>query len=115
MEQMMGKLLQDLLEVLQWFMRQPIYIKAAVVGPALIVNGILFVVVNAIAVNLGAGNQHLSSNANGFDQWLIWIIVGVGLVLGLGLGGFIYFGARKGGGTEPYDQADQGETGMLEI
>lgn len=109
MDALMGKMLQDLGRTLRWFMKQPMYVKAAVLGPALVVNALLFVVVNAVAVNLGAGNQHLSSNDNGFDQWLLWIIVGAGLALGGGLGGFIYFGAKKGGGEEPYDEEDQGE------
>jgi hypothetical protein len=115
MDQLMGKLLADMIRTLQWFMKQPSYVKAAVLVPAMVVNAILFIAVNAIAINLGAGNQHLSSNDNGFDAWLIWIIVAVGLVLGGGLGGFIYFGAKKGGGEEPYDEDDQGETGMLEV
>ena len=44
MDQLMGKLLRDLTQVLQWFMRQPLYIKAAVVVPAMIVHAVLFVV-----------------------------------------------------------------------
>ncbi len=96
----------------------PLPIRAMVALPALIVGGVLFVVVNAIMVNLGAGNQHLSTNEGGFEQLLLWIIVGAGLAIGLGMGGFIYFGVRRGGMDAAGDEEDEdagGESGMLEV
>ena len=72
------------------------------------------IVVHAILVNLGAGNQHLSSAEGGFDAWLIWIIVAAGLFLGIAAGGFIYFGV--GIGADDFDDDDHdGESGLLEV
>ena len=81
----------------------------------MVVGGVLGVVVNAIMVNLGAGNQHLSSANGGFDAWLLWIIVGAGLFIGLGIGGFIYIGVGIGADVELEDEDEHGETGMLEL
>ena len=52
----------------------PIPVLLALLGPPLIIGGI----VQVMMVNLGAGNQHLSSNADGFHEWLLWPLVGAG-------------------------------------
>ena len=99
----------------QWLKDAPLPIKLALLAPGLIVGAVLGIVVNAIMVNLGAGNQHLSSADGGFDAWLIWIIVGAGLFLGIGAGGFVYFGV--GLGADDFDEDDEhdGESGLLEV
>ena len=91
----------------------PMPMRVALLLPGLLVGGILGIVVNAIAVNLGAGNQHLSTANGGFDQWLIWIIVAVGTLGGIGLGAFIYIGVGRSGVEE--EEAPPGETGMLDV
>lgn len=95
----------------------PTPLKLALLLPGLLVGALLGIVVNAIMVNLGAGNQHLSTDSGGFDEWLIWIIVGVGLFLGLGIGAFVYFGV--GLGADDFDDDDddehEGESGLLEL
>lgn len=94
----------------------PMPMRVALLLPGLIVGGIIGIVVNAIAVNLGAGNQHLSTNDGGFDQWLLWLIVAVGALAGIGLGAFIYIGVGlKGVEEEGEEEAPPGETGMLEV
>ena len=94
----------------------PTPIKIALILPGLLVGGLLGIIVNAIMVNIGAGNQHLSSNAGGFDEWLIWIIVGAGLALGLGIGGFIYLGVGLGADDQDDDGDNhEGESGLLEL
>ena len=94
----------------------PAPIKFALLAPALLVGALVGIVVNAILINLGAGNQHLSSADGGFDAWLIWIIVGAGLVLGLGAGFFVYIGVGLGADEElDRDEEPHGETGMLEV
>ncbi|MEE9277332.1 MAG: hypothetical protein V3V06_02875 [Dehalococcoidia bacterium] len=100
----------------QWIRDLPTPLKLALLLPGLIVGGILGIVVNTIMVNLGAGNQHLSNPSGGFEAWLIWIIVGAGLVLGLGIGGFVYFGV--GLGADDYiddDEEEEAESGLLEV
>lgn len=101
----------------QWLREAPLPIKLALLAPGLVVGAVLGIVVNAIAINLGAGNQHLSSAGGGFEEWLIWIIVGAGLLLGFGLGGFIYFGVGRG--ADAFDEEDEdepgGESGLLEV
>lgn len=97
----------------QWLREAPLPIKLALLLPALLVGGVLGIVVNAVVINLGAGNQHLSTADGGFSELLIWIIVGLGLFLGLAIGGFIYFGV--GLGADDDDDDDGGETGLLEI
>ena len=100
----------------QWLQDAPLPIKAALLAPGMIVGAVLGIVVHAILINLGAGNQHLSSAAGGFDAWLLWIIIAAGLFIGLAAGGFIYIGVGLGAdedveeGEEPH-----GETGMLEL
>ena len=94
----------------------PLPIKLALLLPGMIVGALLGIVVNAIVINLGAGNQHLSSADGGFDAWLLWIIVGAGLLLGIGAGSFVYFGV--GLGADDYDDDDdehEGESGLLEV
>ena len=93
----------------------PPLIQMALLLPGMVVGGVLGVVVNAIMVNLGAGNQHLSSANGGFDAWLLWIIVGAGLFIGLGIGGFIYIGVGIGADAALEDEDEHGETGMLEL
>ena len=97
----------------QWLREAPLPIKLALLVPGLLVGAVLGIVVNAVVINLGAGNQHLSTNSGGFSELLIWIIVGLGLFLGLAIGGFIYFGV--GLGADDDDDDDGGETGLLEI
>ena len=102
----------------KWLRDAPTPLKLALLAPGLLVGAVLGVVVNAIMVNLGGGNQHLSSANGGFDEWLLWIIVGGGLLLGLGAGAFIYFGV--GLGADDFDEDDEesgsaGESGLLEI
>ena len=93
----------------------PIPVLLALLGPPLIIGGI----VQVMMVNLGAGNQHLSSNADGFHEWLLWPLVGLGLLIGLGIGGFVYFGLGRG--ADEWDEEDEdeddhkGETGLLEV
>lgn len=96
----------------------PTIVKIALLGPALLIGGLIGLVVQTIMINLGAGNQHLSSPNGGFEEWLIWIIAGLGLFLGLGIGGFIYFGVGRGGEDDLDDEdedAHEGETGLLEL
>ena len=100
----------------QWLKDAPLPLKAALLAPGMIVGAVLGIVVHAILINLGAGNQHLSSAEGGFDAWLLWIIIIAGLFLGLAAGGFVYIGVGLGAdkdvdeGEEPH-----GETGMLEL
>ena len=103
---MLPKFVQDL----------PTPIKVALILPGLLIGGILGIVVNAIVVNIGAGNQHLSSRSGGFDEWLIWIIVFAGLALGIGIGGFVYLGVGLGADDQDDDSDDhEGESGLLEL
>ncbi len=103
---MLPKFVQDL----------PTPIKVALILPGLLIGGILGIVVNAIVVNIGAGNQHLSSSSGGFDEWLIWIIVFAGLALGIGIGGFVYLGVGLGADDQDDDSDDhEGESGLLEL
>ena len=99
----------------QFIKDAPPLIQMALLLPGMVVGGVLGVVVNAIMVNLGAGNQHLSSANGGFDAWLLWIIVGAGLFIGLGIGGFVYIGVGLGADAELEDEDEHGETGMLEL
>ena len=87
----------------QWLKDAPIPIQMALLLPGLIVGNILAIAVHAIMINLGAGNQHLSSANGGFDAWLLWIIIGAGLFIGLAAGGFVYIGVGSGRG-----QGDRG-------
>ena len=92
----------------------PLPIKLALLGPGMLVGGVMGIVAHAILINLGAGNQHLSSADGGFDAWLIWIIVAAGLFLGIAAGGFIYYGV--GIGADDFDDDDHdGESGLLEF
>ena len=94
----------------------PLPIKLALLAPGLAVGAIMGVVVNAIVINLGAGNQHLSTNGGGFEPWLIWPLAAAGLFLGLGVGAFVYFGV--GLGADDFDDDDDehdGESGLLEV
>ena len=59
----------------QWLKDAPIPIQMALLLPGLNVGNVMAIAVHAIMFNLGAGNQHLSSAAGGFDAWLIWIIL----------------------------------------
>lgn len=93
----------------------PLPMRMALLLPGLIVGAIIGIVVNAVAVNLGAGNQHLSTNEGGFDQWLLWLIVAVGALAGIGLGAFIYIGVGLRGMDEEEEEEPPGETGMLEV
>ncbi len=99
----------------QWLKDAPIPLQLALLAPGLIVGNIIAIVVHAIMINLGAGNQHLSSANGGFDAWLLWIIVGAGLFLGLAAGGFVYIGVGLGADKESEGDEDEGETGMLEL
>ena len=93
----------------------PTPIKIALLAPGLLIGGGVGMVVQTIAVNLGAGNQHLSTANGGFDAWLIWIIVGAGLLLGLGVGFLVYIGVGLGADAAlDEDEAEHGETGLLE-
>ncbi|MXX79756.1 MAG: hypothetical protein F4Y69_01840 [Chloroflexi bacterium] len=100
----------------QWLKDAPIPIQMALLLPGLIVGNILAIAVHAIMINLGAGNQHLSSADGGFDAWLLWIIIGAGLFLGLAAGGFVYIGVGLGADKET-EEAEEGEaeSGMLEL
>ena len=98
----------------QWLKDAPMMVQAALLLPGMVVGGIVGVVVHAILVNLGAGNQHLSSADGGFDAWLLWIIIAAGLFLGLAAGGFVYIGVGLGSDKEPEDDRDA-ESGMLEL
>lgn len=104
-----------LVPIPQWLKDAPLPIKLALLAPGLLVGGILGIVVNAIVINLGAGNQHLSTGAGGFDAWLIWGIAGAGLLLGAGAGAFIYFGVGMGADDFDDDEDEQGESGLLEV
>ena len=99
----------------QWLKDAPIAIQMALLVPGMVVGGVVGLVVQTIMVNLGAGNQHLSSANGGFDAWLIWIIVGAGLIIGLAAGGFVYIGVGLGADKELDDEDEHGETGMLEL
>ncbi len=99
----------------QWLKDAPIAIQMALLVPGMVVGGVVGLVVQTIMVNLGAGNQHLSSANGGFDAWLIWIIVGAGLIIGLAAGGFVYIGVGLGADKELDDEVEHGETGMLEL
>lgn len=100
----------------KWLLEAPLPVKLALLGPMMVVGVVLGIVVNAMMINLGSGNQHLSTNADGFDAWLIWGIVGSGLVLGLGIGAFVYLGVGLGADDfEDEDDAAEGETGLLEL
>ncbi|MYB21754.1 MAG: hypothetical protein F4066_10715 [Chloroflexi bacterium] len=100
----------------QWLKDAPIPIQMALLLPGLIVGNILAIAVHAIMINLGAGNQHLSSADGGFDAWLLWIIIGAGLFIGLAAGGFVYIGVGLGADKET-EEAEEGEaeSGMLEL
>ena len=100
----------------KWLQEAPLPIKAALLAPGMIVGAVLGIAVHAILINLGAGNQHLSSAAGGFDAWLLWIIIAAGLFIGLGAGGFVYIGVGLGA-DEDVDEGEEphGETGMLEL
>ena len=99
----------------QWLKDAPIPIQMALLLPGLVVGNIIAIVVHAIMVNLGAGNQHLSSANGGFDAWLLWIIIAAGLFIGLAAGGFVYIGVGLGADKELEDEEEHGETGMLEL
>lgn len=100
----------------KWLRDAPTPLKLALLAPGMILGAVIGIAVNAIMVNLGAGNQHLSSADGGLDAWLIWIIVGAGLFIGLGIGGFVYIGVGLGADEELAEDEDhQGETGMLEV
>ncbi|MDE2893376.1 MAG: hypothetical protein OXN86_12855 [Chloroflexota bacterium] len=100
----------------QWLKDAPIPIQMALLLPGLIVGNIIAIAVHAIMINLGAGNQHLSSADGGFDAWLLWIIIGAGLFIGLAAGGFVYIGVGLGADKES-EEAEEGEaeSGMLEL
>ena len=98
----------------QWLKDAPPMIQAALLLPGMVVGGVVGIAVHAILVNLGAGNQHLSSADGGFDAWLLWIIIAAGLFIGLGAGGFIYIGVGLGA-DDDFEDEDVGETGMLEL
>lgn len=98
----------------QWLKDLPLPLKLSLLVPGLLL-AVLGIMINAVVINLGAGNQHLSNNSDGFEEWLLWIIVAGGLALGLTVGGFVYFGV--GLGADAYDAEEEeheGETGMLE-
>ncbi len=99
----------------QWLKDAPIPIQMALLLPGMVVGGVVGIVVHAVLINLGAGNQHLSSAEGGFDAWLLWIIVAAGLFLGLAAGGFVYIGVGLGADKEIEDEEEHGETGMLEL
>lgn len=99
----------------QWLKDAPPLIQMALLAPGMVVGGVVGVVVHAILVNLGAGNQHLSSANGGFDAWLLWIIIAAGLFIGLAAGGFVYIGVGLGADEELDDEEEHGETGMLEL
>ncbi|PZC42599.1 MAG: hypothetical protein DK306_002276 [Chloroflexi bacterium] len=99
----------------KWLRDAPLPIKLALLAPGLLVGALGGIVVNAIMINIGAGNQHLSSADGGFDAWLIWIIVAAGLVLGLGAGAFVYFGVGLGADDFDDDDEHDGESGLLEV
>lgn len=99
----------------QWLKDAPIPLQMALLLPGLVVGNIIAIVVHAIMINLGAGNQHLSSADGGFDAWLLWIIVAAGLFIGLGAGGFVYIGVGLGADKESEGEEDEGESGMLEL
>ena len=82
----------------QWLKDAPIPIQMALLLPGLIVGNVIAIAVHAIMVNLGAGNQHLSSADGGFDAWLLWIIIGAGLFIGLAAGRLRLHRRRPGGG-----------------
>jgi hypothetical protein len=94
----------------------PWWLKAMLLGPALAVGAILGIVVNAIMINLGGGNQHLSTAEGGFEVWLIWPIAVLGLFLFGGIAGLVYLGVGLGADAElDEDEEHEGETGLLEI
>ena len=99
----------------QWLNDAPTPIKLLLLGPGLLVGAVLGIAVNAIMVNLGAGNQHLSDADGGFEWWLIWGIVAAGLLIGLGVAAFVYFAVGVGADEDLDDDGDaHGETGLLE-
>lgn len=99
----------------KWIQDAPLPLKLALLLPGLLVGTIIGIAVHAILINLGAGNQHLSSADGGFDAWLIWIIVGAGLFLGIGAGTFVYFGVGLGADDFEDDDDHDGESGLLEV
>lgn len=100
----------------QWLKDAPWWLRAALLVPAMAVNAILFVVVNAIMVNLGGGNQHLSTADGGFEAWIIWPIAVIGLFLFAGIAGLVYIGVGLGADDDLDDDDDhEGETGLLEV
>lgn len=100
----------------QWLKDAPMIIQMALLLPGMVVGGVVGIVVHAILVNLGAGNQHLSSANGGFDAWLLWIIIAAGLFLGLAAGGFVYIGVGLGADRQTEEaEDDEAESGMLEL
>ncbi len=100
----------------QWLKDAPAPLQMILLLPGMIVGGVVGIVVHAILVNLGAGNQHLSSADGGFDAWLLWIIIAAGLLLGLAAGGFVYIGVGLGADKAADDaDEDEAESGMLEL
>jgi len=99
----------------KWLRDAPWWLKGMLLAPGLIVGAVLGIVVNAIVVNLGAGNQHLSSADVGFQPWIIWPIAILGLALGLGIAGLVYIGVGLGADEELDEDEHEGETGLLEL
>lgn len=99
-----------------WLREAPWWLKAALLVPGMAVGGVMGIVVNAIMINLGAGNQHLSTADGGFAWWLIWPIAVLGFLLFAGIAGLVYFGVGLGADEELDDEEEhEGETGLLEI
>ncbi|HJN93640.1 MAG TPA: hypothetical protein QGF05_13075 [Dehalococcoidia bacterium] len=100
----------------KWLQEAPWWLKAMLLGPAMAVGAVLGIVVHAILINLGAGNQHLSTAEGGFEPWLIWPIAVIGLFLFAGIAGLVYLGVGLGADVElDDDEEHEGETGLLEI
>ena len=100
----------------KWLREAPWWLKGMLLLPGLLVGAVMGIVVNAIMVNLGAGNQHLSTADGGFEWWLIWPIAVLGLLLFGAIAGFVYVGVGLGADEELDDEDEhEGETGLLEI
>ncbi len=99
-----------------WLRKLPLPLRLVIMAPLAIIGGLLAFVVQAILINLGAGNQHLSDPDTGFVWWLLWPIILLGLLIGLGLAGLVYLGVGLGA-DEDYGDEDEGgpETGMIEV
>ncbi len=100
----------------KWLLEAPWWLKGMLLLPGLLVGAVMGIVVNAIMVNLGAGNQHLSTADGGFEWWLIWPIAVLGLLLFGAIAVFVYVGVGLGADEELDDDDEhEGETGLLEI